>query len=182
MDYDSDLLEVEIELESASTGETTDALMMIDTTSGAIRGVFTRPSNGDGGLAAVDDLASGDRIRIVTMQWNENTGKTGSVTSDTVLTVGDLRLDPGRRTFSVGDEPVSLTPTEFSIMELLMSRPGDVFSKADILDSCWEWAFEGDPNIVEVYIRYLRRKIDIPFDRAVIQTVRGAGYRLVEHG
>ena len=104
----------------------------------------------------------------------------GSGERPTVLAVGDLRLDPGRRTFSVGDEAVALTPTEFSIMELLMSRPGDVFSKADILDSCWDWAFDGDPNIVEVYIRYLRRKIDIPFGRKSLQTVRGAGYRVVD--
>ncbi len=103
----------------------------------------------------------------------------GSGERPTVLEVGELRLDPARRTFHVGDEVVALTPTEFSIMELLMSRPDDVFSKADILDSCWDWAFDGDPNIVEVYIRYLRRKIDIPFERSSLQTVRGAGYRVV---
>lgn len=99
-----------------------------------------------------------------------------------VLELGDLRLDPAKRTFHVGDESVALTPTEFSILELLMRRPGDVLSKAEILDSCWDWAFEGDPNIVEVYIRYLRKKIDIPFGRRSIQTVRGAGYRLVPDG
>ena len=106
----------------------------------------------------------------------------GSGERPTVLVVGDLQLDPARRSFAVGDDEVSLTPTEFSIMELLMSRPGDVFSKADILDSCWDWAFEGDPNIVEVYIRYLRRKIDVPYGRTSLQTVRGAGYRVVGHG
>ncbi len=95
------------------------------------------------------------------------------------LEVGDLILDPAKHTFHVGGEPVSLTPTEFSIMELFMRHAGEVISKTDILDSCWDWAYQGDVNIVEVYIRYLRKKIDIPFDRKSLQTVRGAGYRLV---
>jgi DNA-binding response OmpR family regulator len=99
-----------------------------------------------------------------------------------VVTVGDLRLDPAARSFQVGETPVDLTPTEFSIMELFMRRPGEVISKGEILDSCWDWAFEGDPNIVEVYVRYLRKKIDIPFDRKMLQTIRGAGYRLVADG
>ena len=99
-----------------------------------------------------------------------------------VVTVGDLSLDPAKRTFRVGDAAVSLTPTEFAIMEYFMRHPGDVLSKIDILETCWDWAFEGDPNIVEVYIRYLRRKIDIPFERTVIETVRGSGYRLVADG
>jgi DNA-binding response OmpR family regulator len=96
-----------------------------------------------------------------------------------ILSVGDLTLDPAKRRFAVGGEPVALTPTEMSIMEFFMRHPGDVISKLEILDSCWDWAYEGDPNIVEVYIRYLRKKIDIPFDRKHLETVRGAGYRLV---
>lgn len=98
-----------------------------------------------------------------------------------VLEVGDLALDPAKRRFTVDGDPVALTPTEMSIIELLMRRAGDVVSKAEILDSCWDWAFDGDVNIVEVYVRYLRRKIDIPYDRKHIETVRGAGYRLVGH-
>lgn len=98
-----------------------------------------------------------------------------------MLEVGDLALDPAKRRFTVDGDPVALTPTEMSIIELLMRRAGDVVSKAEILDSCWDWAFDGDVNIVEVYIRYLRRKIDIPYDRKHIETVRGAGYRLVGH-
>ena len=98
-----------------------------------------------------------------------------------VLSLGDLALDPAKRRFTVDGEPVALTPTEMSIMELLMRHPGDVVSKTEILESCWDWAYEGDVNIVEVYIRYLRKKIDLPFDRKHIETVRGAGYRLVEH-
>lgn len=99
-----------------------------------------------------------------------------------ILSVGDLTLDPAKRRFTVGGEPVALTPTEMSIMELLMRHSGDVISKLEILESCWDWAYDGDPNIVEVYIRYLRKKIDIPFDRKHIETVRGAGYRLVAGG
>jgi two-component system OmpR family response regulator len=98
-----------------------------------------------------------------------------------VLSLGDLALDPAKRRFTVDGEPVALTPTEMSIMELFLRHPGDVVSKTEILESCWDWAYEGDVNIVEVYIRYLRKKIDLPFDRKHIETVRGAGYRLVEH-
>ncbi|NNC92019.1 MAG: response regulator transcription factor [Acidimicrobiia bacterium] len=96
-----------------------------------------------------------------------------------ILSVGDLTLDPAKRIFTVGDEPVALTPTEMSIMALFLSRPGDVISKTEVLESCWDWAYEGDVNIVEVYVRYLRKKIDIPYDRKHLETVRGAGYRLV---
>ena len=99
-----------------------------------------------------------------------------------ILSVGGLTLDPARRTFTVDNQPVALTPTEMSIMELFLRRPGDVISKIEILESCWDWAYEGDVNIVEVYIRYLRKKIDIPFDRKHLETVRGAGYRLVTGG
>jgi two-component system OmpR family response regulator len=99
-----------------------------------------------------------------------------------VLEVGDLTLDPAQRRFLVGETEISLTPTEFCLLQQLMRRPGDVLSKRHFLESCWDWAFEGDPNIVEVYIRHLRKKIDIPFERKQVQTVRGAGYRLVVDG
>ena len=99
-----------------------------------------------------------------------------------VIEVGDLRLDPAQHRFFVGDEEVSLTPTEFCLLEQFMRNPGDVLAKSRFLESCWDWAFEGDPNIVEVYVRHLRKKIDIPYGRAQLETVRGAGYRLVAHG
>jgi len=99
-----------------------------------------------------------------------------------VLKAADLLLDPASHSFQVGETQVDLTPTEFSIMELLMRHPDEVFSKTQILEACWDWAFDGDPNIVEVYIRYLRKKIDIPFGRNSLQTVRGAGYRLAVNG
>ena len=99
----------------------------------------------------------------------------------TVLEVGDLHLDPAGRRVDRGREEIALTPKEFSLLEFLMRHPGEVMSKQAILDNVWDWAFDGDPNIVEVYIGYLRRKIDDPFGRASIQTVRGVGYRLVGH-
>jgi DNA-binding response OmpR family regulator len=71
-----------------------------------------------------------------------------------------------------------LTAREFAVLEFLMRRAGEVIAKSEILDNVWDFAFEGDPNIVEVYIRHLRKKLDEPFDRQLIQTIRGAGYRL----
>jgi DNA-binding response OmpR family regulator len=95
-----------------------------------------------------------------------------------VLQVGDLRLDPAQHQVWRGDTLVDLTPRQFSLLELLMRRPGEVLSKASILEHVWDFAYEGDPNIVEVYVRQLRQRIDIPFDRASLQTVRLVGYRL----
>ena len=93
--------------------------------------------------------------------------------------VDDLRIDPGeRRVWRDGDE-VALTAREFDVLEFLVRRAGQVLSKREILDGVWEHDFGGDPNIVEVYVRRLRMKVDEPFDRHSIETVRGAGYRLV---
>ena len=75
-----------------------------------------------------------------------------------------------------------LTTRQFDVLEFLMRRSGQVMSKAEILDGVWEYEFEGDPNIVEVYIRRLRSRIDEPFGRRAIETLRGAGYRLREDG
>ena len=99
-----------------------------------------------------------------------------------VLEVGDLRLDPAAHRAWRGEAEISLTPRQFSLLEYLMRKAGEVVSKADILEHVWDYAFEGDPNIVEVYIRRLRRKIDAPFDRHAIETIRGAGYRLATDG
>ena len=93
-------------------------------------------------------------------------------------TVGDLRVDPRRRRVWRGDEEITLTAREFAVLEFLVRRREQVLSKSDILAGVWEHDFDGDPNIVEVYVRRLRRKIDEPFRRRSIQTVRGAGYRL----
>jgi len=95
------------------------------------------------------------------------------------LVAGDLRLDPGNRQCWRRDQEIELTPREFSVLEYLITNAGHVVSKQDLLDHVWDYDFEGDPNIVEVYVRHLRRKIDEPFQAYSIQTVRGAGYRLV---
>lgn len=95
-----------------------------------------------------------------------------------VLTVGDLVLDPAEHRCRRGEVEIALTRREFAVLECLMRRPGQALSKADILGHVWDFAFDGDPNIVEVYIGYLRRKVDDPFGRKTIETVRGVGYRL----
>ena len=96
--------------------------------------------------------------------------------------VGDLRIDPSQRRVWRGDIEIKLTSRQFEVLEFLVRRAGQVLSKAEILSGVWEYDFEGDPNIVEVYIRRLRRRIDEPFRRRAIETVRGAGYRLATNG
>ena len=100
----------------------------------------------------------------------------------TAWEVGDLRIDPAARTVTRGDVPITLTAREFAVLAFLARHPGDVVSKRQILDAVWDGDFEGDPNIVEVYVRHLRNKVDRPFGREAIQTVRGAGYRLASDG
>jgi two-component system OmpR family response regulator len=99
-----------------------------------------------------------------------------------VLEAGDLRLDPASRKTWRGDVEVSLTSRETALLEFLLRNRGDVVSKLDILDHVWDAAFDGDPNIVEVYVGHLRNKLDRPFGRSAIATVRGAGYRLAADG
>jgi DNA-binding response OmpR family regulator len=99
-----------------------------------------------------------------------------------VLEAGDLKLDPAGRRCWRADVEVSLTAREFSLLEFLMRRKGEVQSKTDILAHVWDYDFEGDHNIVEVYIRHLREKLDRPFGREAVQTVRGSGYRLDADG
>jgi two-component system OmpR family response regulator len=94
------------------------------------------------------------------------------------LRVDDLVVDPNQRRCWRGDTEIELTAREFSVLEYLTRNAGSVVSKQEILDHVWDYDFEGDPNIVEVYVRHLRRKIDEPFDRSSIHTARGAGYRL----
>ena len=98
------------------------------------------------------------------------------------VTAGDLRIDPGQRRAWRGEDEVRLTARQFQVLEFLMRRAGQVLTKAEILAGVWEYDFDGDPNIVEVYIRRLRRAIDEPFDRRSIETIRGAGYRLDPEG
>jgi DNA-binding response OmpR family regulator len=98
------------------------------------------------------------------------------------VAAGDLRIDPGQRKAWRGDVEISLTSRQFDVLEFLLRRAGQVLSKTEILNGVWEYDFEGDPNIVEVYIRRLRMRIDEPFGRRTIETVRGAGYRLAANG
>lgn len=99
-----------------------------------------------------------------------------------VLVAGDLRLDPASHHCWRAGTEVELTAREFALLELLMRRRGEVLTKREILDHVWDFGFDADSNIVEVYMGYLRRKIDIPFGRKSIETLRGAGYRLAPDG
>jgi DNA-binding response OmpR family regulator len=98
------------------------------------------------------------------------------------LSAGDLVLDPSAHTVTRDGQPIDLTPREFSLLEFLLRRKGEAVSKADILHHVWDAHYDGDANVVEVYAGYLRRKIDTPFGRHSVQTVRGAGYRLAADG
>ncbi|MGI8888180.1 MAG: response regulator transcription factor [Nocardioidaceae bacterium] len=100
----------------------------------------------------------------------------------TVLTAGDLRLDPATHQVWRADTLLTLTPRQFSLLEFLLRRAGEVLSKTLIIEHVWDFAFEGDHNIVEVYVRQLRQRIDEPFGRASLQTVRLVGYRLDPDG
>jgi len=95
-----------------------------------------------------------------------------------VLRVDDLELDPATRTCRRGGQPIALTPRELAVLEALMRRPNEVVAKQKILDLVWGLDFRGAPNVVEVYVGYLRRKIDTPFGRSSLETLRGVGYRL----
>jgi DNA-binding response OmpR family regulator len=106
----------------------------------------------------------------------------GSRERPSILTVGDLELDPAARLVRRGSRLVELTSKEFSVLEFLARRAGDVVSKTELLDHVWDFAYEGDVNVVEVHVSNLRAKIDKPFRRRSIQTVRGVGYRLVPDG
>jgi DNA-binding response OmpR family regulator len=95
---------------------------------------------------------------------------------------GDLRIDPAQRRAWRGETEIDLTARQFDVLEFLLRRAGQVLSKREILDGVWEYDFEGDPNIVEVYIRRLRARIDEPFGCHAIETIRRAGYRLASDG
>ena len=98
------------------------------------------------------------------------------------MTVGALVLDPARKTVFRGDTGVCLTPKEYAIVHFLMRNPDRVVSKAEILDNVWDAAYEGSDNIVEVYMGYLRKKLDVPFGTHNLATVRGMGYSLTSDG
>ncbi|MEJ7726035.1 MAG: response regulator transcription factor [Actinomycetes bacterium] len=99
-----------------------------------------------------------------------------------VLAAGDLMLDPARHVVTRSGDEIALTPREFGLLEFLLHHRGDVVTKIEILESVWDAHYDGDTNVVEVYVGYLRRKIDAPYGRHAIETIRGVGYRLAADG
>jgi DNA-binding response OmpR family regulator len=106
----------------------------------------------------------------------------GAIPRPPQLRAGDLALDPATHRVSRGEAAIELTPREFALLEYLMRRPGQVVSKSALAEHVWDAYDAIDLNVVEVYVSYLRRKIDVPFGRRALQTVRGAGYRLAADG
>lgn len=128
----------------------------------------------------VDDYLTKPFSLVVLMARLRSLLRRGAPARPSVLQVGDLSLDPARRAVRRGDMPISLTPREFGLLEFLLRRAGEALTKTDILEHVWDAHYDGDDNVVEVYVGYLRRKIDIPFGRHTIETLRGVGYRLID--
>jgi two-component system, OmpR family, response regulator len=106
----------------------------------------------------------------------------GPVERPAVLEVGSLRLDPATRQVWRADSEIDLSAKEFALLELFMRSPGEVLSRLQLLEHAWDWAYENRSNVIDVYVRSLRNKIDRPFAVKTIETVRGAGYRLRKDG
>jgi two-component system OmpR family response regulator len=121
---------------------------------------------------AFDELLA--RLRAV--------ARRGSSERPTVLAAGDLRLDPAAHRAWRGDAELDLSTREFALLELFMRHAGQALTRLQLLEGAWDMAFESRSNVVDVYVRYLREKIDRPFDRESLETVRGVGYRLREDG
>ena len=132
--------------------------------------------------AGADDFLSKPFSYIVLVARLRALLRRGQRERPSVLTAGDLRLDPATHQVWRGDGLVALTPRQFSLLEFLLRRAGEVLSKSLIIEHVWDFAFDGDPNIVEVYVRQLRQRIDEPFGRKSLQTVRLVGYRLDPDG
>jgi two-component system, OmpR family, response regulator len=103
----------------------------------------------------------------------------GGVERPAELEVGDLRLDPAARRAWRGKVEIQLSPKEFALLETFMRRPGQVLSRLQLLEHAWDFAYENRSNVIDVYVRYLREKVDRPFGASSIETVRGVGYRLL---
>jgi len=139
--------------------------------------------DGEHDLADALDLGADDYLTkpfsfVVLLARLRALTRRGARERPAILTAGDLSLDPARRRVTRGEQEIAVTAREFALLEFLLRHRGDVVSKRAIIDNVWDMHFDGDDNIVEVYVRYLRRKIDQPYGRASIETVRGAGYRL----
>jgi two-component system, OmpR family, response regulator len=102
----------------------------------------------------------------------------GATEQDTVLRVGDLELEPATRRVRRGEQDVPLSTKEFQLLEVFMRHPGEVLSRFQLLEGAWDMGYEHRSNVIDVYVRYLREKIDRPFGVETLETVRGAGYRL----
>ena len=109
-------------------------------------------------------------------------GRRGPVERPTVFEAGDLRLDPAARLVRRGDTEIALSAKEHALLETFMRRPGQVLDRFQLLEHAWDDEYENRSNVVDVYVRYLREKIDRPFGTTSIETVRGAGYRLRKDG
>ncbi len=132
--------------------------------------------------AGADDYLAKPFSYVVLLARLRALARRGGGARPPVLRAGDLWLDSAAHRVGRDSADVKLTPRQFSLLELLMSRAGDAVPKRLILDHVWDFAFEGDPNIVEVFVRQLRLRIDEPFGRHALQTVRGVGYRLDPDG
>lgn len=132
--------------------------------------------------AGADDFLSKPFAYVVLVARLRALIRRSPVRRPVVLRVGDLTLDPATHAVRRGDREIALTPRQFSLLEFLMRRPGEVTSKATILQHVWDFDFSGDPNIVEVYVSQLRQRIDVPFGRSALKTVRLVGYLLDEAG
>jgi two-component system, OmpR family, response regulator len=125
-----------------------------------------------------DDFLSKPFSFVVLVARLRALARRGAAPRPRILTAGDLVLDPVTRSCHRGDDAVALTPRELALLAALLRRPGEVVPKRDLLREVWGDDFDGDANVVEVYMGYLRRKVDAPFGRRSLQTVRGAGYRV----
>jgi DNA-binding response OmpR family regulator len=132
--------------------------------------------------AGADDFLSKPFSYVVLLARLRALLRRGGPERPQVLAAGDLRLDPALHQVWRGEHPVTLSPRQFALLEYLIRHAGEVLPKARILEHVWDYTFDGDPNIVEVYVRQLRLRIDEPFGRTTLRTVRGVGYRLEADG
>jgi DNA-binding response OmpR family regulator len=133
----------------------------------------------DGLDAGADDYLTKPFSFVVLLAKLRALLRRGAPERPAVLTAGGLQLDPATRRVSRDGQEIALTTREFALLEYLMRRRDEVVTKTELLDHVWDAGADTDPNVVEVYVGYLRRKIDQPYNERSLQTVRGAGYRLV---
>ena len=132
--------------------------------------------------AGADDFLSKPFSYVVLLARLRALLRRGGAERPAVLVAGDLTLDPATHRVARGDVEVPLSPRQFSLLEYFLRHAGEVLPKSRILEHVWDFSFEGDPNIVEVYVRQLRLRVDEPFGRSALQTGRGAGSRLDPDG